>query len=74
MSIGPQLPPHLQRNVTVDEDSDEDDCYGPSLPPHLVKARVNASRPVSYASQPGQKPANQVLHSIVSDSFLFFCH
>jgi len=24
-----------------------------------VKARVNASRPVSYASQPGQKPANQ---------------
>lgn len=39
ISVGPQLPPHLQERLCSDnegensEESEEDDCYGPALPP-----------------------------------------
>ncbi|ETK86960.1 hypothetical protein L915_08481 [Phytophthora nicotianae] len=51
-SIGPQLPPHLKRNVEADDDNAKDQTedddkeevvIGPSLPPHLKRPRQDSN-------------------------------
>jgi hypothetical protein len=46
MSIGPTLPPHLQKKAGPERASDDEDAYGPSLP---SSAAVGPARPPSSA-------------------------
>ncbi len=65
-SIGPSLPPHLQksRSAALDSDQDEkedqaeeddqEDSFGPALPPHLAAARhKKASPPAPFTAEAG---------------------
>jgi hypothetical protein len=45
MSIGPTLPPHLQKKAAPEPDSDDEDAYGPSL----LSAAAGPVRPPSSA-------------------------